>query len=235
MTERGAARVERSATEFRVGPSALRVDGSTLGIRIDEVTAPWPSRIRGTIELQAGDWRPHPVALDPARRHHWSVFAPCARVSVALTSPAERWSGEAYCDGNWGTEALERGFVGWQWMRARRRDDSTVVCYDVQSRGGGSRQLALAYARDGEPVPFEAPPARSLPSTAWGMARVARADPGVPMTATTLETGPFYARTRIDTSWSGEPVTAFHESLSLDRFAARWVQALLPFRMPRRG
>jgi carotenoid 1,2-hydratase len=25
-----------------------------------------------------------------------------------------------------------------------------------------------------------------------------------------------------------------HESLSLDRFASRWVQAMLPFRMPRR-
>jgi len=31
----------------------------------------------------------------------------------------------------------------------------------------------------------------------------------------------------------GESVTAMHESLSLDRFRARWVQMLLPFRMPR--
>jgi carotenoid 1,2-hydratase len=29
-------------------------------------------------------------------------------------------------------------------------------------------------------------------------------------------------------------VTAMHESLSLRRFGARWVQALLPWRMPRR-
>jgi carotenoid 1,2-hydratase len=28
-------------------------------------------------------------------------------------------------------------------------------------------------------------------------------------------------------------MTAVHESLSLDRFQARWVQAMLPFRMPR--
>jgi carotenoid 1,2-hydratase len=33
--------------------------------------------------------------------------------------------------------------------------------------------------------------------------------------------------------WSGHDVTAMHESLSLDRFDSRWVQTLLPFRMPR--
>jgi carotenoid 1,2-hydratase len=33
----------------------------------------------------------------------------------------------------------------------------------------------------------------------------------------------------------GEDVIAVHESLSLDRFRSRWVQALLPFRMPRRA
>jgi carotenoid 1,2-hydratase len=31
----------------------------------------------------------------------------------------------------------------------------------------------------------------------------------------------------------GQPVVAMHESLSLDRFRSRWVQMLLPFRMPR--
>jgi carotenoid 1,2-hydratase len=30
-------------------------------------------------------------------------------------------------------------------------------------------------------------------------------------------------------------VVAMHESLSLDRFMRPWVQAMLPFRMPRRA
>ena len=30
-----------------------------------------------------------------------------------------------------------------------------------------------------------------------------------------------------------KPLTAMHESLCLDRFSRRWVQTLLPFRMPR--
>jgi carotenoid 1,2-hydratase len=31
----------------------------------------------------------------------------------------------------------------------------------------------------------------------------------------------------------GTPAQAVHESLSLDRFRAPWVQAMLPFRVPR--
>ena len=50
----------------------------------------------------------------------------------------------------------------------------------------------------------------------------------------TLEDAPFYARSVIATRLRGEDVTAVHESLSLDRFRAPWVQAMLPFRIPRR-
>jgi carotenoid 1,2-hydratase len=49
----------------------------------------------------------------------------------------------------------------------------------------------------------------------------------------TLEDTPFYARSVVRTRLLGEPVTAMHESLSLDRFSALWVQAMLPFRIPR--
>lgn len=49
----------------------------------------------------------------------------------------------------------------------------------------------------------------------------------------TLTDAPFYARSVIGTHLLGEPVTAIHESLSLTRFASPWVQAMLPFRMPR--
>jgi carotenoid 1,2-hydratase len=44
-----------------------------------------------------------------------------------------------------------------------------------------------------------------------------------------------YARALVLTQLLGVPVTAVHESLDLNRFASRWVQTLLPFRMPRRG
>ena len=50
-----------------------------------------------------------------------------------------------------------------------------------------------------------------------------------------LEDTPFYARSLLATTLLGEPVTAVHESLSMLRFRQRWVQYLLPFRMPRRA
>jgi carotenoid 1,2-hydratase len=50
----------------------------------------------------------------------------------------------------------------------------------------------------------------------------------------TLVDAPFYARSIIDTTLYGEPVEAVHESLLLNRFRSPVVQAMLPFRMPRR-
>jgi carotenoid 1,2-hydratase len=51
---------------------------------------------------------------------------------------------------------------------------------------------------------------------------------------TTIEDTPFYARSTLKTVWHGQPVQAMHESLRLDRFVTPIVQAMLPFRMPRR-
>jgi carotenoid 1,2-hydratase len=49
----------------------------------------------------------------------------------------------------------------------------------------------------------------------------------------TYEDTPFYARSLLATEFDGVIGTAMHESLDLDRFNSRWVQCLLPFRMPR--
>ena len=51
----------------------------------------------------------------------------------------------------------------------------------------------------------------------------------------TLTDAPFYARSLLEAHWFGERVTAVHESLSLARLDSAWVQAMLPFRMPRRA
>ena len=74
------------------------------------------------------------------------------------------------------------------------------------------------------------------PGRAGGIARGTRADdPARTRVRRTLEDTPFYARSVLSQRLLGEDVTAVHESLSLDRFRTRWVQALLPFRMPRRA
>jgi carotenoid 1,2-hydratase len=66
------------------------------------------------------------------------------------------------------------------------------------------------------------------------VARATRADPGNPVrVARTLEDTPFYSRSLLEGGDDG--AQWIHESVDLDRFRSRWVQALLPFKMPRRG
>jgi carotenoid 1,2-hydratase len=76
--------------------------------------------------------------------------------------------------------------------------------------------------------------AAALPRTRWSIdRRIGARDGHIPEVVSTLEDTPFYARSIVATSLADGPVAAVHESLSLDRFRAPWVRAMLPFRMPR--
>ncbi|WP_405231358.1 carotenoid 1,2-hydratase [Lentisalinibacter salinarum] len=234
FTERRTARVERSADEFRIGPSRVRRDGDDLLFEIDEVTVPVPTRLRGTVRVRPEIPGAGPYVLDTEGRHHWQPLAPRARVEVDLSSPASHWSGSGYLDSNWGDDALERDFVGWNWSRMDAGQD-TAVLYDAVRRDGSRHSLALRFAPDGGTTNFEAPPAAILPATGWRVARTTRAEePGGARVLRTLEDTPFYARSIVEAQLFGETLTGIHESLSLDRFASPWVQCLLPFRAPRR-
>jgi carotenoid 1,2-hydratase len=77
-------------------------------------------------------------------------------------------------------------------------------------------------------------PRIALARTAWGLERHATVDPGTAARIVRpMENGPFYARSLLGATLDGSAVRGVHETLSLDRFAAPWVQAMLPFRMPR--
>ena len=230
MTERGRRQVRRDAHSLQIGPSALRWAGDRLQIELDEIAVPWPSRIRGTVTLHAGRRFDQGVALAPG--HRWCAIAPAARVEVALG--ALRWSGPGYLDSNAGDAPLEHAFRRWDWSRAHLAGGDSVVLYDVTRADATPLRLGLQFGADGHVTEVEPPPPISLPSTRWRIERNARCDAGAPLRALqTLTDAPFYARSRFDAQWRGEPVTAIHESLSLARFDTAWVQAMLPFRMPR--
>lgn len=233
MTERGHGQVQRDAHNLQIGPSALHWAGNALHIELDEIAVPWPARIRGTVTLHAPRRFDHPIAL--AHGHHWCPIAPAARVDVNLG--ALRWSGPGYLDANHGEAPLESAFRRWDWSRAELACGDSVVFYDADRIGAELLRLGLHfYARTGAVSDIEPPPAAPLPPSLWRIDRGGRTDDGTKLRVLqTLTDAPFYARSLVEAQWRGERVTAMHESLSLARFDSAWVQAMLPFRMPRAG
>jgi carotenoid 1,2-hydratase len=234
MTERGARHCARSARQFSIGPSQLRWEGDCLSIDIDEVGVPIPRRIRGRIKLWPEQLFGFSTPLDAAGRHRWGPLAPAARIEVDLASPDLKWSGRAYLDSNEGDEPVEQGFHTWDWSRARMRDGSTLVFYDMQAPGQADRLLSLRFTPQGAVEPVAAPPVQALPKTAWRIARRMRSAQPVRVQEQ-LEDTPFYQRALLQFDYAGEPLLAFHETLSVPRLVSPVVQAMLPWRMPRRA
>jgi carotenoid 1,2-hydratase len=234
MTERPRGSVARSANELVVGPSALQWDGDRLRIDIEELTVPLPSRVRGTILVRPTFICERDFALEPDGVHRWRPIMPLADVEVSFERPALRWRGTGYLDTNFGDAPVERAFSSWQWTRAHLPGGITAVDYHAHPRAGPETMLNVRLQRDAIVLSDEVRPRSALATTAWGMRREVAADPGtLSRVQRTVESGPFYARSLLGMTLDGNPVHAMHETLSLDRFAARWVQAMLPFRMPR--
>ena len=228
LTERGAGALARGPNFLSIGPSALTWDGSALTIRINEITMPIPSRIRGVVRIHPNALEQQVRFLDEAGRHRWSPIAPCARAEIALEQPSLHWAGDAYFDTNDGDAPLETDFANWTWSRSTTRT-GTEILYDVMRRDRSRLSLALRYAHEGGVADFRPADTIRLPSTRWGIPRTTRIGAAAPKVRVTLEDTPFYARSVLV---NGSDLT-MHESLSLDRFRSPWVQVMLPFRMPR--
>jgi len=233
MTERGAARVDRSVSHFQVGPSAMHWDGNALVISLDEISAPLPYRVRGSVRVIPEMIGTTAFALDPEGRHRWHPVAPRAHVEVTMSHPGVNWSGPGYFDSNFGDEPLEDAFDEWHWSRAHLRNDVAVL-YEGCRRDGSPFELAVRMDRQGVWHDAMQPAPARLPRSGWLVRRITRADTGfAPKVIRTWIDAPFYARSKLDTRLYGEPVHAVHESLALGRFRSPIVQTMLPYRMPR--
>ena len=233
MTERRRRSLEREQLCLTIGPSQLVWEDEMLTLRLDEVTAPAPSRIRGTIRLRPTALLAETFSLDPEGRHRWRPIAPRARVEVSLSSPSCAWTGDGYFDTNAGDAPLESAFSAWDWSRTHVNRE-TLLFYDVQRRGGGLANLAMKVDPQGGIEPVEAPEPLALPPTFWRMPRTIRADVRHPPTLdATLEDTPFYSRSALVGGYGEEGARTVHESLSLGRLRSPIVRAMLPFRMPR--
>ena len=232
MTERGRAALSRTADTLRIGPSQVHWDGAALRVDIDEITVPLPRRLRGSITLHPAALHDTTYPIDAQGAHRWTPIAPCARAEVNLDLPRWRWSGHAYADSNEGDGPLERSFRTWDWSRATLRDGSTAIFYDALRKDGSRLALARRFDVDGGSQAIPMPPRASLHRGAWGMTQCAHGET-VPRVLRRFEDAPFYTRSTLASRIEGEDAVAMHESLSLEKFDRRWVQAMLPFRMPR--
>jgi carotenoid 1,2-hydratase len=232
MTERGRAAMARDATSYRIGPSSLRWEDDGLTVDIDETAVPHLTRLRARVRIEPVALNPRAFDLDPAGRHRWRPIAPAARATVE--TPRGSWSGAGYLDMNWGTEPLEAAFHRWDWSRAALGGGRSAILYDATRMDGGGVSLGLRFDAAGRMEELEPPPRVRLPRTLWRVDRRVQADdPSAVREVRRLEDSPFYARAELRTRLFGEDGHAVHETLDADRFATRWVKALLPWRMPR--
>jgi len=242
MTERGQDRLHRGHDHFQVGPSSLNWDGRRLRIDVRELSVPLPRRLRGRIEVTPRWRNGEAFALDAAGRHRWQPLMPTARVQVQFSEPELSWSGTGYLDSNGGSEPLEAAFRRWFWSRSHFGDRCRIL-YEAETRAtaatAGEAPERRLLALEGEPgaglQPCPVPPPAALPKTLWGIERPGRAEGGELTLVRTLEDAPFYSRSLVRSAMHGTSVLGVHESLDLERFDSRWVQLLLPFRMPRRA
>jgi len=237
MTERGRRSSRRGRDEFVIGPSRLHWDGQCLQVDVDERGAPWPRRVKGRIRIWPEQLQRYSTPLDASGRHRWGPIAPSARIEVDLPDPGLRWQGHAYLDSNEGDEPVESAFERWDWSRARLTDGSTLVHYDLQwpqSAAQPDKLLSLRFDPHGEVETLPTPASQDLPRTAWRLPRRMRSAKPVRVLRQ-LEDTPFYQRAMLELPLGERTVQAFHETLSVPRLVRPVVQAMLPFRMPRRS
>jgi carotenoid 1,2-hydratase len=232
MTERPAQSVKRNQESFTIGPSSLHWDGQALHIDINEMSVPFFRRIQGRISVYPNLLFNFSTPLDENGLHFWGPIAPSSRVVVNLKHPNQSWTGHAYLDSNEGVEPIHQAFREWDWSRSHMMDNSCAVIYDCQLQNGADKLLALKFRSDGQIENFQAPDQVSLSKTGWKMDRRLRCEQNI-HSVQQLEDTPFYQRAMIQNTLMGERVVSFHETLNAERFNSRWVQALLPWRMPR--
>ena len=234
MTERGAKQCARSAHTFKIGPSQLHWDGQALCIDIDEVCVPLPRRVQGRVRVIPEQLFNFGVNLESDCKHTWGPIAPSARVEVQLQHPDQTWQGHGYLDSNEGDEPIDRPFKEWDWSRSRLANGDTAVLYDLQLKNGDNPVLAYRFDLQGGVHEFEPPPPVALNRTNWWLTRRMRSQ-GQVLVKQQLEDTPFYQRAVLQSHLLDEPVESFHETLHTGRLVSPVVQAMLPWRMPRRA
>lgn len=235
MTDRGETALRQSRDTLTIGPSAMRWDGDSLVIDVNEIATPHGSRISGTVKVHPSAITSVELPLAKDGSHVWRPFAPTARIEVDLKRPGWQWNGHGYFDANFGTAALEDDFSYWTWARLPVKGGSACL-YDADRRDGTTLAAGFRFAADGAAEELEMPPKARLSRSLWALKRETRADAGYqPHQVKHMLDAPFYNRAGIRTKINGEETTGVHEALDLNRFRSPFLKPMLAVRVPRRS
>lgn len=230
MTEHPRTAVQRQRTHLHLGRNRLAWAADRLVVHVDERSAPWGRELRGTIALDPLLLGERSFELASEGNHTWCPYAPLARITVDFEEPRLRFRGTGYFDANAGDGPLDEAFTSWSWSRMSTGGE-VAIGYDVVPRSASPRTHDIRFDKTGA---HSAPRGHTtrLARTRFGLERHVRSEAkdGAALVRT-LEDGPFYARTLVRGQVGGTPGLGVHESVSLDRWRARWVRFLLPFRM----
>ncbi len=236
MTERGAAALFRDREHIRIGPSAMKWKDGEICLDINEVSVPWPAKIRGQIRLLPEVSNTMGFNLDEAGQHYWQPLFPQAQLEVKMSKPNLHWRGTAYFDTNHGSVPLENDFLSWDWSRMHLPGGGSRLIYDRRLVNGARHCLTVDFDDAGNPTEQRSEAEITLPKThIWRIPRATRGklDKTTNKPVETLEDTPFYARSLVNMEHDGRSIEAVHESLVMTRFCQPVVQLMLPFRMPR--
>ena len=237
MTERGRAQpAARTPTRSRSGRA--RSPGTATRSRSGSTRSPrrCPRASAARCALQPAGLTGRSFALDAAGRHRWWPIAPCSRVEVALERPGAALERRRPTSTPTRRRAARGRLRHWDWSRAALPRRHRHPLRRAAGATGGGLRSRMRFDPPGRRRGHRARPPRVDPA-AHALAHAARRR--APTTARASVVADPRGRAVLRPLGAGlAPAAAsrspaMHESLSLDRFRAPWVQAMLPFRMPR--
>ena len=193
-------------------------------------------RMRGTVTVDLGTMFDDVHALDAHGRHAGGRSRPVRERPCISTSPRCRWRGRAYVDMNAGTEPLEAGFRNWTLVAGgcrRRRRASSTTSSSATAHGVAWRSTIGRTDRSGTSI---ADPVQGLPRTGWRVSRSTRAAAERPARVVAHAGRHAVLQPLAACLRAGRRDAQRDPRKRRSRpLPARWVQMLLPFKMPRRA
>jgi len=194
--------------DWSAGPPSMRLSAAAEGVAIDLTL-----RSLGPVVLE-GDRGLSRKGPEPGNAsYYYSLTRIPTQGVVAIGSDTYQVSGFCWMDREWGTSALGRDLVGWDWFALRLADGRDVMFYRLRRRDGSAdrRSAGTLIAPDGSTRALEREDVAIEVLDTWRSARTGSAYPahwrlGIPREGLALEITPWLPDQELDLTvryWEG--------------------------------